>query len=302
MGSNEKTKVHEIADLLSQAQRQKASAYLVVVAGQSSAGKMFKLDRTEMVIGRGEDADIQLDDEGVSRKHAKIILRSDGSVQLVDLNSTNGTLHNGERIDVRPLSDGDKIQIGSTTILKFSYQDAFDEALQKNLYDSATRDGLTRIYNKKAFMDALRKEFAYCQRHKVPLSLIMLDIDHFKRINDTYGHQAGDYVLARLASRVAETIRTEDVFARYGGEEFVLLLREVDENGAFVLAERLRRLIEGTDFTFNGQQIKVTFSAGVACSRTHTVTGPDDLVSAADVHLYRAKQSGRNRVEAKLLG
>ncbi len=296
----EKTIVHSVADLLAEAK--KVSAYLIVVSGKTSVGKMFKLDRTEMTIGRGSDVDIMLDDEGVSRKHAKIVVRNDGTVQLVDLNSTNGTFNNGDKIDVAGLHDGDKIQIGSATILKFSYQDSFDEALQKNLYESATRDGLTRLYNKKYFLDTLRKEFAYCLRHRVALSLVIMDIDHFKRINDTYGHQAGDYVLSRLAGRVAEAIRAEDTLARYGGEEFVLLLREAPEDKAFILAERLRRLIETSDFTYNGQQIRVTLSAGIATLNDAEFSDTESFVAAADKHLYKAKQAGRNRVEARMLG
>jgi two-component system, cell cycle response regulator len=298
--AEEKTIVHSVSDLLSQAK--KTSACLIVVSGKTSVGKMFKLDRQELIIGRSTDADINLDDEGVSRRHAKIVVRADGSVQLVDLNSTNGTFNNGDKVDVAALHDGDKIQIGSATILKFSYQDSYDEALQKNLYESATRDGLTHIYNKKYFLDTLKKEFAYCLRHRVSLSLVMCDVDHFKRINDTYGHQAGDYVLVRLAARINDTIRAEDIFARYGGEEFVVLLREAPEDKAFILAERLRRLIETTDFTFNGQQMKVTFSAGIATLQDAEYTDTEGFIAAADKHLYRAKQAGRNRVEARMLG
>jgi two-component system cell cycle response regulator len=300
MAVEDKTTVHNISSLVTQAKG--VSAYLIVVSGKSSVGKMFKLDRSELVIGRATDADIMLDDDGVSRKHAKIVVRPDGTVQLVDLNSTNGTFSNGEKVDVQALRDGDKIQIGSATILKFSYQDSLDEALQKNLYESATRDGLTRIYNKKYFLDTLKKEFAWCMRHRVPLSLILLDIDFFKRINDTYGHQAGDYVLSRMANRISEVVRTEDVFARYGGEEFVLLLRETPEDKAFILAERLRRLIESTEFTYNGQQIKVTFSAGIATLHDGEYADYEGFIEGADRYLYRAKEAGRNRVEARMLG
>jgi two-component system, cell cycle response regulator len=300
VGPDDKTAVHNVADLLPQ--ERKASAYLIVVAGRTSAGKMFKLDRPEMVIGRSADADIPLDDEGVSRRHAKIVARGDGTLQLVDLNSTNGTFSNGERVEAQALHDGDKIQIGSATILKFSYQDSFDEELQKNLYESATRDGLTRLYNKKFFVEALKKEFSYCLRHRVPLSLVMFDIDHFKRINDTYGHPAGDYVLARVAGRIEEAIRAEDIFARFGGEEFALLLREAAEDKAFILAERLRRVIEVAEFAYNGQPVRVTVSAGVATLAPGEFADVDAFLAAADRHLYRAKQAGRNRVESQLLG
>jgi diguanylate cyclase (GGDEF)-like protein len=297
--SDDKTAIHQISDLL--ADTKKSSAYLIVVSGKTSIGKMYKLDRKEMVLGRGTEADITLEDDGVSRRHAKVVVRSDGSVQLVDLQSTNGTFYNGERVDAQLLRDGDKIQIGSTMILKFSYQDTIDEALQKNLYDSATRDGLTRLYNKKYFLDTIRKEFAYCLRHQVPLSLLIFDIDHFKKINDTYGHPAGDFVLSKLAARVTDTIRVEDILARYGGEEFVLLLRESPEDKSFILAERIRRIIENTDFTFSTDRIKVTVSMGVATLKEGEYTDCDSFIKAADDYLYRAKRGGRNRVEARML-
>jgi two-component system cell cycle response regulator len=294
----EKTQVQNISDLLQQAR--KNNAYLICVTG-SSVGKMFKLTQAEMVIGRSSEADISINDDGISRRHAKVVVRPDGSVQMVDLGSTNGTFFNGDRIDVQPLHDGDKIQIGSTTILKFSYQDNLDEAYQKNLYESATRDPMTRVYNKKFFADNFRKEFSHCLRHRVPLTVVILDVDHFKKVNDTHGHQAGDFVLTKLATKINETIRTEDLFARYGGEEFVLLLRECQEDKGFILCERIRRMIEGTEFSFEGKKIPVTISLGLATLADAEYPGSDEMMAAADKYLYRAKQSGRNRVEAKML-
>lgn len=275
------------------------SPTFLVVSGQTSAGKMFKL-RGEMVIGRTTTADIYLDDDGVSRRHAKVVVRSDGTVQVSDLQSTNGTYHNGERIASHFLRDGDTIQIGSTTILKFSYRDALEEELQKNLYDSATRDGLTKTYNKKYFGEALKREFAHAQRQATPLTLVMFDIDHFKHINDRHGHTVGDFVLAKLASKVIECIRAEDTLARYGGEEFALLLRDAPEKQGFACAERIRRVIEITDFSTNGTRIPVTSSFGVATFTGAEFTVPEQLIETADQFLYKAKRAGRNRVEARM--
>ncbi len=299
MAANDKTIVHDVADLLARAGE--SSAYLIAVAGRSSAGKMFKLDRAEMVIGRSPEADIQLEDEGVSRRHAKVVVRSDGSVQLVDLNSTNGTYNNGARVDVQALEDGDRLQIGSATIVKFSCRDSFGEALQKNLYDSTTRDGLTRLHNEKYFAEALQRELAYCARHRTALSLTRLDIDHLKRINDTYGHPAGNHVIARFGARLASAIRAEDILARFEGGSFALLLRETDLGKAVALAERLRRLIEATEFAYNGQPVRVTLSAGL--STLGEADGAfDGLLAMAERHLERAKETGHNRVEARRLG
>ncbi len=294
-----KTVVQKISDLIGE--NKHASAYLIVVAGRSSVGKMYRLDRGEMVIGRSSDADVRLEDDGVSRNHAKIVLRADGSLQLIDLGSTNGTFYNGTRIDIQTLKDGDKIQIGSTTILKFSYQDSLDEQLQRNLYDSATRDALSQLYNKKYLIDAIAKEFAYAARHKVPLTLAMIDVDHFKRINDTYGHQCGDYVLQRLGKIMSDAVRAEDILARYGGEEFAVVLRECQEDQAVLFGERLRRIVEGAEFIYNGQRIRVTISVGLATLREGEFVSPDDLIAAADKYLYKAKQNGRNKVESRTL-
>jgi diguanylate cyclase (GGDEF)-like protein len=293
----------EMAEALArQAEAQGQRPYVVVVNGKTSIGKMFRIDGT-MVVGRAPASEVCLDEEGVSRSHAKLTHRADGIVELEDLGSTNGTFVNAKRIEKKHmLRDGDKVQIGSISILKFSYQDALDEELQKNLYESATRDALTRVSNKKTFLDALAKEFAFAARHKRPLSVAIFDIDHFKRINDTRGHVAGDHVLVSLAQRVEASVRTEDMFARYGGEEFVLLLRDTSEAEAILCAERVRLMVEGADIVYEKVRIPVTISVGVA---TLTPSAPDSyadaeaLLKSADKYLYRAKQGGRNRVSAK---
>jgi len=298
--SEEKTSVYSISS--DAAKERQESAFLIVISAKSAAGigRMHKLDRAEVVMGRSTEAEFQIEDDGISRKHAKVLADGTGAFRLMDLGSTNGTFLNGSRVDTAPLKDGDKIQIGSNTVLKFSLQDQLDEQYQRSIYESATRDGLTRIFNKKYLLDTLKKEFAYCLRHRIPLSLAMVDVDHFKKINDTYGHQAGDYVLARIAQRISETIRAEDLFARYGGEEFALLLRETVEEQAYVAADRCRRIVDLTDFNFGGTPIKVTISAGVATLLDSDFARPEDLISAADRYLYSAKNAGRNRVEGRM--
>jgi len=297
--AEDKTAVHKISDLLGEAKAN--NAYLIVISAKVAAtiGKMLKLEKGEFVMGRAPDTQLQVEDDGISRKHCKITPAANGFFQLVDLGSTNGTFLNGIKVNVATLQDGDKIQIGANTVVKFSIQDQLEEQYQRSIYESATRDGLTRIFNKKYFLDTLRKEFAYCLRHRVPLSLVMFDIDHFKKINDTYGHPAGDYVLQKLAAKVSETVRQEDLYARYGGEEFALMLRESPSDKAVRAAERCRRAIDGTEFVFNGTPIRVTISLGVATVLDSDFAQPEDLISAADKYLYRAKKGGRNRVEAQ---
>ncbi|HMD34934.1 MAG TPA: GGDEF domain-containing protein [Vicinamibacterales bacterium] len=276
--------------------------YLIVITGRS-AGQMFRLrDNEDVVIGRSsDDSTIVLEDDGVSRKHCRITRQPDGTVLAVDLGSTNGTYFNGARIDIATLRDGDKIQLGSTTILKFSYQDEVEEQFQKQLYESASRDGLTQSYNKKYFLDRLRHEFAYCWRHRVELSLCMIDLDRFKDVNDTYGHAAGDEALIRLAQLVSDTVRTEDVFARYGGEEFSVILRQIDADNAFTFAERLRKVVADTEITATNTsgkpcEIQLTASIGVATLHDRNYSTPEELILAADRCLYHAKQTGRNKV------
>jgi len=270
------------------------NAYLIVLSGRA-VGQMFKLTQGEHVLGRSADADIRLDDEGVSRLHAKMRRRSDGTVEVSDLDSTNGTYVNGAQIRHFTLSDGDRIQIGSVTILKFSYQDSLEEQFQQQLRESAIRDPLTQAYNKRFFNEQLEKDFSHAQRHRLPLSLIMLDVDHFKSINDTHGHPAGDHVLQRLAATIMASLRTEDAFSRVGGEEFAVIMRDCTEPEAMQLAERLRRLVASTQFVYGGKTLPVTISLGVSSFDPARHPRITELVEEADRCLYEAKRRGRNR-------
>ena len=303
MEFDEKTSVISdtaLATLSKEKREQARSACFIVLAG-SQAGRMYKLEGDEAVIGRLSDAAIRVEDDGVSRNHAKLLRQPDGSVRLIDLNSTNGTFVNGEKVDTRILQDGDKVQIGTTTILKFSFQDNLEEDFQRRQYESVTRDALTDCFNKKYFLERLPSELAFANRHGKVLSLGMMDIDHFKKVNDTYGHQAGDYVLRAVAQALQQTIRVDDVLARYGGEEFVLIMRETPADHALVAAERVRRKIEATAFVYEDQRIPVTISIGVATWAPGRPENPDDLIKAADEFLYKAKKNGRNRSEGQEL-
>jgi two-component system cell cycle response regulator len=270
-------------------------AHLIVLAG-GSLGQMFRVEQSETVIGRAADATIRLEDDGVSRKHARVVQHKN-EVWIEDLESANGTFVNEGRVTRQVLRDGDKIQMGSTTILKFTYGDELEETFQQKMYDAALHDGLTGAFNKRHFLDRLPTEIAYARRHKTPLSLLMFDVDHFKLVNDRYGHVAGDFVLARIAEIVTSTLRTEDLFARYGGEEFSILCRGATLEKASVLAERIRAKVETYLFEHHGTRIAVTISVGV----TTFVDHPDaatKLIADADAALYHAKRTGRNRVVA----
>ena len=225
-------------------------AYLVVLAG-ASVGEMYKVDGDKTIIGRGQKAQVRLLDDGISREHAQLVVEG-SKIFLQDLGSTNGTFCNGLKVDRRELADGDKILVGSTTILKFTYHDNLDEIFQKQMYESALRDGLTKAFNKKYFTDRLESELTFALRHESPLVLVMFDIDHFKKVNDTHGHQAGDLVLSEIATLLTGALRAEDVFARYGGEEFAVICRGTDLTQAQIVGERMRKAVEKHRFVVRG--------------------------------------------------
>lgn len=292
----DRTQVHTIPPLEPEGPIHRTAA-LICISGRS-IGQMFLLSKEETTIGRAPECDVFLDDEGVSRHHAKII-RQDDALILMDLGSTNGTYNDGERIQVMTLADGSKVQVGTATILQFRYQDQREMQFHALMQTFKTHDPMTEAYNKRAFLTEIEKEAGFAKRHNQPLSLVMFDLDHFKRVNDTYGHQAGDLVLRSVARKVAETIRKEDIFARYGGEEFALLLRNTDVEGAFIIAERVRRAIEELEVTHNGRRIPCTVSIGIA-KLDNTISRPTELIEAADERLYAAKRKGRNRTESSL--
>jgi diguanylate cyclase (GGDEF)-like protein len=219
---------------------------------------------------------------------------------LEDLESRNGTFVGGKRVNQHRLKDGDGVTFGAQAAFRFNVTDTMQERLLRRLYESSTRDALTGAYNRSHFDERMRAELAFATRHSTDVSLVMIDIDHFKRVNDTYGHQAGDAVLKELSTRAHRTLRAEDVFARFGGEEFAVILRGTNKDGARRLAERLREAIEQTPIEFEGKRIAVTLSAGCAATACCTApVKPDDLIRAADRRLYQAKTSGRNRVVAE---
>jgi len=273
---------------------QKRAAYLLMLSG-SNLGEMHKLEKDQVVVGRGDKADIRLIDDGISREHIRVV-DDGGQMWLEDLGSTNGTYCNGERVERRALVEGDKILLGSTTILKFTYQDRLEEAFQRRMSESALRDGLTRAYNKRYFTERLELEVQHALRHDSPLSLVFIDIDHFKQINDVHGHPAGDQVLAQLATVIMSMLEEEEVFARYGGEEFAIIARGTGMREAAALSERVRASVESHPFTFDGTRIPVTISVGIARAPGPGIVEMSDLISRADEAMYDAKHAGRNRV------
>jgi diguanylate cyclase (GGDEF)-like protein len=297
--TNEET-IERIATPLSQGATEQRNAYLTILKG-TSVGRTYQLGPGRHIVGRALDCDIIVDDEGVSRRHALFVVSAQGNVVIEDLRSTNGTLINGQRSDVLGLAGGERLQFGSDTVFKFEFRDPIEEQFATHLYESATQDHLTGVFNERFLRDQLVMEFAWHSRHKFPLSLIFIDIDHFKQVNDDYGHLIGDAVLRDIAACCEGATRTEDVFARYGGEEFACLLRKTTTEGATIIAERMRRAVEEHVFEFSAgaefNPVRVTISAGIAEIGEDT-DDPQELLAAADRRLYQAKRDGRNRVES----
>lgn len=169
----------------------------------------------------------------------------------------------------------------------------------RRLEELATTDALTRLLNRRALLERLSVEVDRARRFSSQLSLLMVDVDHFKEINDAHGHLAGDEILRRLGNLLAGAVRTIDVVARYGGEEFVVILPETSTEGAVTFAERLRKSVADEEFPLaNGQRFHLTCSIGVATFPSARVASPEDLFARADEALYRAKSGGRNQVRS----
>lgn len=280
-------------------------AFLLVLAGPQ-IGSIFPLvDALDLEIGRRDDAAVQLTDDGVSRRHAALRVEGEGAV-LRDLGSANGTFVDGARVEEAWLVDGSRIHVGRQTILKFIWADDVEAEYQRKLAKGALQDPLTGLYNRRLLEDRLGSELAAAQRHGRAVSLLMVDIDHFKAVNDRWGHLAGDEALRMVADTLRGAIRKEDFLARFGGEEFVVIARETGLEGAHQFGERLRAAVEARRCDWHEARIGVTVSVGVTVSigLAEFVAGRTEreLFEAADRALYLAKQGGRNRVVALPLG
>lgn len=256
-------------------------------------GRKYVLQGKTIALGRDPSSDIVVSSDSVSRRHARMSVEG-GRRLLTDLQSTNGTYVNDQPILSEFLSHGDQVKVGDT-IFKYLVGSDVETAYHEEIYRMTIIDGLTGVFNKRYFLEALEKEMSRAQRYGRPLSILMFDIDHFKRVNDNYGHLAGDYVLQALARLISTRARREEIFARYGGEEFVILLPETQNDGAMELAEQLRKRVASYTFVFEGEEIPVTVSIGVATIQGDGIS-ETELIRRADEKLYQAKAEGRNCV------
>lgn len=278
--------------------KSKLNVMLTIIQGSEiDFGKTYNLTDEFISIGRNPKVNtIAVNDAKVSKKHCEIsVIKTNDLEQIVikDLSSTNGTYVNGELIQQRILGPGDKISIGAT-VLRFSYNDEIEEEYHSKLFAFAAIDTLTGLYNRRYTFNELENQLKIAKRNERIFSLIMLDIDDFKKINDTYGHQAGDEYLKKIAFIINHTLREQDIPGRVGGEEFLIILPETNLDGAQQLANRIRERVENTPLIYKGANIKTTISAGI--SQYEPKISIKYLYQKADVALYKAKQMGKNRV------
>jgi len=263
------------------------------------------LERGEVVLGRALETDVRINDARVSRQHARItaVKNQDQTTNYVitDLSSRNGTLLNGQKIARGTLQHGDKITIGSQ-LLRFEMLDEIDREYQRQIRRLLSHDDLTGLLSSRSFFSELRREAERAKQENRMFCVLMMDVDHFKAVNDTYGHLTGSKTLEEIGSCITQNLRSGDAAARFGGEEFAAFLLDGELVQGMVAAERIRASIENNGFSVIRQgkpseTHHITISIGIAVFPNDS-SDPIELVEMADSALYHAKREGRNRVAA----
>jgi diguanylate cyclase (GGDEF)-like protein len=271
-------------------------AYIILLHPPGTEiGRRTTLNHDRYVVGRDDGVDILLNRESVSRQHAELVRDVRGHWMLRDLDSTNGSFVNDARTSEVRLRDGDQLRFGDV-VYKFLSGGNIETRYHEEIYQMTVLDSLTGVYNRRYFTDFLERERASAHRHRHPLTLVMLDIDHFKAVNDQRGHLCGDAVLRQVAERIKPRIRREDLFARYGGEEFAAILTITPLEGGLRFAESVRQIVARRPFVFDGEEFKITVSLGVTTMVDEPELTTDGLIQRADNRLYEAKRAGRDRV------
>jgi two-component system, cell cycle response regulator len=294
----------DLCDLLSasgsgiaQASTSQYPTYLIVLSG-GIPGAMLRLSAGGSRLGRSADNTIQLPDASISRYHAFLGADDEGQVRLTDLGSTNGTFLNGRRLPENTpvrVQDGDRLQFGASVIVKFIRPDPCEEQFQREMFERTVRDPLTGLYNRSFFLAQFGPLVDRGALRGLGTAVLMLDVDHFKRINDTHGHEVGDVVLREVAGVIRQATRADDLVARYGGEEFVVALPVAAPDQATERAERVRSTLASKRILANGIPLKVTASLGLAFTPAGRPRSVAALIATADKGLYQAKNAGRDR-------
>ena len=272
-------------------------SFTVIHGSEVDFGKHFLFSQSPILIGREKTNALCLEDDKVSKVHSEVnIIRNQELEQVVikDLDSTNGTFVNGEPVRQAVLKSGDKIELGDS-VLRFHYKDEIEEEYHSKLFTFAATDSLTGLYNRRYIVNELENQSKIARRNERIFSLIIIDIDNFKHINDIFGHLAGDDYLKKMAFVLNRSLREQDICGRIGGEEFLIILPETDLEGALNLANRIREQIEKTELIHQGRVVKTTVSAGISQFGLHA-SKSRELFNMADMALQIAKKTGKNTI------
>ncbi len=272
-----------------------SSGCLVRIYPSQGLGQLVTLTGGHVLVGRDPLAQLSIEDESVSRRHALIESTSEGDI-VQDLESTNGTWVNEQRVLAKRLEPGDRVRFGNQ-IFTYLSASSIEAQYHESVYKMMTTDGLTQVHNKRFLLETLERELVRVRRRQSPMCVLMMDIDHFKSVNDRYGHLAGDAVLVEFSRRVASVLEGDELLARYGGEEFTLVMADTTPEEAVQTAEKIRAAVSNGPVCFDGDQISLTVSIGVAEFPADTVCDATALLESADQMLYLAKTSGRNQVQ-----
>ena len=269
---------------------------VTVISGPRTGLTFVIKPNTGLTLGRSPDADIQIIDTGISRKHIHMHF-VDETVFVEDLDSANGTYVNGEQLRREmEIRNGDQISIGVSTVLKFSLSNQLDAEYQDHIQEQLSRDTLTNAYNRKAFTQCLNSLYITAKQDFAPICLLMVDVDHFKTANDSYGHQVGDNILKHVAQSLFKSVRSADYVCRYGGDEFAIVCPNIDSLRGLQLAEKIRTNVESLRFRVNGEKINVTISIGISNYPENQIQCVSQFIAYADKAMYKAKRNGRNQI------
>ena len=281
----------------------RAIMLVIIAGGELDFGRHFVLEKDEVTVGRGSGNDVRIHDGKISKEHCALsIVRGRSGVERIgirDLGTTNGTYVNGEPVSQATLKAGDKIQVGDT-VLQLSYGDEIEREYHARLFELAARDALTGLYNKRFVLNELENHLRIARRSHRVFSVILLDIDDFKQVNDRFGHLAGDDYLRQVAGLFVRSLREQDIAGRIGGEEFLVILPETALDGACRLANRVRRSVEEFVLPLAEGEVRATISAGV-CQYESRFQDAREFLARADKALYEAKNAGKNNVMRALL-
>ena len=290
------TTVFEMSAVHTSGKREDELAPMFLVCRGAQKGRPIPIAVGNGTIGRGPLCDVSIQGRGISRTHLRLESSPEQGVVVIDAARTNGIFVNGQKVDRRALRDRDVVQLGPETVLRFMFAPACDMNMRVRQYEHSIVDDLTGVHNRRFLNDSLDHEIAFASRHEQPLCLMLLDIDRFKSINDRFGHQAGDALLKQIAERIADALRSEDVFARLGGDEFAIVTRGLELRDVVEAADRLRVLIAGNIFHWQENGVECTISVGGSLLTGRESLDANALLKRADRNLYRAKESGRNRI------